>query len=388
MAYAVGVTDAGVVVPRMADFLEEIRARYKAQTGLDVDWASDLVLGPLSDIMAQLLGELAEALQGVVDSHDLNNATGVQLRNLTALVGVVAKPATKGEVVLTCVGTPGTILTMGRLAEGGGSDGRARWVLQTDTTIPAGGSVDATFQAEQPGRIEAEPGQVAKIVTPVPGWTSVTNAAAASPGRDAEKDPELRVRRQQSLQVGQGLGIGALRSKVFELEYVDSCAVIDNPDPEERVIEGVLLPPNSQLVIVSPSTLTTDQRNEILRLIYKNTPGGTRIAGTDVVGTVTGADGTQKDAAFDFADELTANVIVALTMASGYSVADASPALRALVEDHIAGLLNGGALRHLQIAALAATVPGVLGIVSLINGSSADLEPTARQRVVLGTWIP
>jgi uncharacterized phage protein gp47/JayE len=388
MAYEIGLSDAGLTVPRMADYLEEVRDRYKQLTALDVDWnrADDLLLVPLTAIMAQLLGEQAEVLQAVYDSFDVNGARGVQLSNLAQIVGVTRKRATHGQAELTATGTPGTWITIGKLVEGGGLDGRARWRIIEDVMIPASGSTTVLAEAVDKGRIEALAGEIDKIVTPVTGWDSVTNALAASAGRDAETDDQLRVRRGQSIQLSAGVSIGSIRSKVLALEFVESASVIDNPDNNTRVVEGISLPGNSFLVIVSPNTLTTGQQQELLRLLYDNTPIGVRTAGTDVVGTVTGADGFEKEVSFDFAESLTANIVATLTMAVGYSAADAGPALQALVEAHIANLLIGEPLYRLQIYRLAGQVPGVVAIEVTINGLNEDLDPNALQQVVMGSW--
>lgn len=389
MPLQLGLSDAGLSAPRTADYLETIRAEYVAATGLDVDWASDLVLGQLTAIMAQLLGQQGEVLQAIYDAFDVNGATGVQLSNLAQIVGVSRKKATKGEVVLTLTGTSGTVITVGKMAEGGGIDGRARWVCTEDVIIPGTGtgSVDALFRAENAGAVVALAGEIDQIVTPVPGWTSVTNAEAAYGGTDAETDDELRKRRALSLQRGQGVGIGAIRSELLDLAYVESAAVIDNPDNNDRIVQGVGLDGNSFLAVVSPNTLTTAQENEILRLLYDNTPIGVRATnGTDVVGVVVGADGFEKTVTFDYADTLVVNFVVAFTMAPGFTAGDAEPALKALVTDYIEGLLIGQPLRLLAVYALAATIPGVVGVVVLLNGVAADIDPSARQIVRLGTW--
>lgn len=388
MAYVPSLSDAGLTVPRAADYLTEIRERYQQLTGLDVDWANgdDLILTQLTALMAQLLGEQAELVQAVYDAFSVNGASGVQLSNLAQIVGVTRKRATRGQVELTVTGTPGTWITQGKLVEGGGDDGRARWQVVEDVAIPASGSTTALAEAVDKGRIVALAGEIDQIVTPVAGWASVTNAADASAGRDAETDDQLRVRRGQSIQRSAGVSIGSIRSKVLALEFIESAAVIDNPDNGTRIVEGVSLPGNSFLVIVSPDTLTSDQQAELLRLLYDNTPIGVRTAGTDVVGTVTGADGFEKEVSFDYAEELTANIAVTFTMAVGYSAADAGPALQALVDAYIANLLIGEPLYILQIYALAATVPGVVGVDVEINGLAADLDPNALQQVVLGDW--
>ena len=388
MAYELGLSDAGLVVPRTADYIDEIRARYAAETGLDVDWDADLVLGQLTAIMAQLLGEQAELLQAVYDSWDVNGASGVQLSNIAAITGTARKVPIAAQASVRLSGTAGTVLTTDKMVEGGGSDGRARWQLTEDVTIGADGTVDTVVRATVAGYTVAlaSENDISTIVTPVPGWDTVTQLEDASPGSNAETDAELRVRRQQSIQLSAGLGIGAIRAKVLELEFIEAAAVIDNPDAETNVVEGVSLPACSFLVIVTPDTLTTDQQAEVARVIYDNTPVGVRATGTDVSTTVTGADGFEKTVKFDYATDVAANIAVQLTMASGYSVADAGPSLRALVEAYIGELLIGDALRQLEIYALAASVPGIVAVDLLINGVDADLDPTATERVVVGTW--
>jgi uncharacterized phage protein gp47/JayE len=387
MALALGLSDAGLLVPREADFLTEIRDAYKAATGLDIPWSDDLLLGVLTAIMANLLGKVTDALQAVYDAFDENNATGVQLANIARLVGVDRKKATHSQVQQLLTGTPGVVLPLGRLMEGGGLDGRARWRLKADTTIGLDGTVLADFEAEEAGRTTADPGDIDTIVTPVAGWTGGTNPGPASPGLDDETDDVLRVRRAESLQQGDGAGNGAIRTKLLRLSFIQSAAVIDNPDNEPAIVEGVGLPAVSVAAIVTPNPLTAEQKATLLRTLYDSVTGGTTTAGTES-GTVIGLDGVTKTVRFYYAASLVANIAVTLTMAAGYTVADASPTLQALVAAHISQLRIGEPLRLLAIYALAATVPGVVAIEVLINGLEEDLDPSALQQVVLGTWSP
>ena len=52
---------------------------------------------------------------------------------------------------------------------------------------------------------------------------------------------------------------------------------------------------------------------------------------------------------------------------------------------HIATLLIGEPLLNLRLAAIAITVPGVIGMTATINGL-ANLQVSAVERVVMGTW--
>lgn len=385
MSYELGLSDTGLVVPRGADYLTEIRTRFEQSTGLTPAWDDDLILGTFSAIMAQLLGEQAEVLQAVYDAFDVGNATGVQLSSLARVRGITRRSATKGTVTLPCTGTAGTVLTIGRTVEGGGSDGQARWILTEDVTIGAGGTVDADFEAETAGAVTAAAGDIDTIVTPVSGWSSVTQAADASAGRDAETDDELRLRMAQSLQSGAAAGLGAIRARLLDLDYIEAASVIDNPDAETRTVEGIVMPARSVLVTVAPDTLTDAQKTAVLQLIYDNLVGSTVTTGSDVVGTVTGADGFDKDVSFDFGDELAYTIAGTLTMASGYDAADASATLQGLVEAYVGSLQIGEPLLYLDLAALARQVPGILTVAATINGG-ANLIPAVTERVIVGTW--
>lgn len=381
-----GLSDAGLLVPRTADYLTLVRDDYVAATGLDVDWDSDLVLGVLSAIMAQRLDQLAEIVQAVYDAFDLNNATGVNLSNLALLVGVRRDRATFATATVTLAGDVGTAIGIGKLVEGGGADGRARWRITEDVIIPIGGEIDVVVEAVVAGVTVATAGEIDTIATPLTGWDSVTNAASASPGTADETDTALRLRRAASIQTSAGIGIRAMRAAVLGLDFITACSVIDNPDNELKVVEGISMLAHSYLVVVLPDTLTSEQEDTLLRTIYDKTPVSTRSSATDLVGTVVGEDGFAKEVGADFGVDVVADFVVNLTMDAGYSVADAGPALQALVEAYIETLSLGDDVLELRIMALAATIPGVRGCTVTINGGGANLVIAAVEHAIMGSW--
>lgn len=381
-----GLSDAGLLVPRTADYLTLVRDDYVAATGLDVDWDSDLVLGILSAIMAQRLDQLAEIVQAVYDAFDLNNATGVNLSNLALLVGVRRDRATFATATVTLAGDVGTAIGIGKLVEGGGADGRARWRITEDVIIPIGGEIDVVVEAVVAGVTVATAGEIDTIATPLTGWDSVTNAASASPGTADETDTALRLRRAASIQTSAGIGIRAMRAAVLGLDFITACSVIDNPDNELKVVEGISMLAHSYLVVVLPDTLTSEQEDTLLRTIYDKTPVSTRSSATDLVGTVVGEDGFAKEVGADFGVDVVADFVVNLTMDAGYSVADAGPALQALVEAYIETLSLGDDVLELRIMALAATIPGVRGCTVTINGGGANLVIAAVEHAIMGSW--
>ncbi len=96
-----GLTDKGLVIPRMADLIETIVQDYEAQTGLDVQRDPDDVVYLLCSIMGARLGEAWETLQALYDARDPSTATGFALDSIAALVGLTRLPATASEVDLT-----------------------------------------------------------------------------------------------------------------------------------------------------------------------------------------------------------------------------------------------------------------------------------------------
>lgn len=77
-------------------------------------------------------------------------------------------------VIGTITGTSTTVVPAGSQASSAGN------VFQTleSVTIPSGGSIETTFQAVNGGYISCPAGSLVNIVTPVSGWTSVTNQFA------------------------------------------------------------------------------------------------------------------------------------------------------------------------------------------------------------------
>lgn len=380
------LTDAGLAVPRGADSLALFRERYETLTGLTgaIDWEADAVLGPISAIVGDMFGELWEALQAVYDATDPNNATGIQLDSLSQVAGITRETATYSTATLTLTGTTGTVIVEGSIVQGGGDDGKARWATTEDVTLASGtGSVVA--QAVDVGVVTANPSTITTIVTPISGWTAVTNAAAATPGTARESDAVLRRRREANLQTAGSRSIAALRANLLEVEGVQAAVVIENTDAVTATVEGVSLTAHSIGVVLYPSTLTTAQKQLAAQAIYDHMPGGIATNGNDVVATVTGRDGFAKTITWEWSTTTTVNIGTTVTLRTGYVLADVSTAIQDLVEEYFTGLGVGDSAEKLAILALVATVAGVSGATVLLNGAGSDIDPTATARCILGT---
>ncbi len=379
------LTDTGLVVERLAELRTIMQQAYQDDPAVTatIDFENDLVVGILIDILADRLDSTGQLVQAVYDAFDENGASGLQLTNLLRIVGLSRTAATKGTAPAQLTGTAGTGIGAGLVVEGGGTDGRARWVTTTDATIAAGGTVDVTVTAQDAGAIPALATDPVSIVTPIPGLDSAAFTASASQGAADETDDAARARRAVSTQAAGSHTVGALLADVLAVAGVQYGLVIDNPDNVAATVQGVLLPAHSYLVVVLPNPVPAQTSTELLQAIYDNVHIGVRTAATDVTQVITDTNGTgaQLTVGFDYGTELTATIVGTFTLAAGTTSADVVATLSESVNAHIATLQLGDALRHLTLCQLAAAVPGVLAATFTINGSAADLEANANQRV-------
>ncbi len=385
-----GLTSAGLELPRHEDLLAEIDARYLADTGLQLDSTNPdnatQLLVRLNGYHVDQLMKVLDLVQAVYDAFDPDAAQGVQAAHLARIVGVEAKRPTKSTCTLRCSGTNGTVITEGAVTEGGTSDALARWVATESGTI-SGGFVDLVFEAQAAGATSAEAGTIDTIVTPISGWSSVTNLVDAAVGTDEETDGELLKRRRLELAKRAGCGMPGIRSRLLELGFVQAVAVLANGDSEERELNGITMPGNSYLVVVLPTQLTEDQEKEVLAVLYDSVLSTSQPAGTDVDGTVVEFEtGVSWPGAFDYGTDLEVTIAYTITTVTGASEADARAALGAAVAAlWPLGLSEG--ITRLQLLGLADDTGLVQTATVTIQGVDADFTPAFVERIAGATVL-
>lgn len=99
--------------------------------------------------------------------------------------------------------------------------GTSLTITSTSSPIP--------FLAQTYGPIAAPANSLTEIVTPIAGWSSITNPQAGITGRNQETDAELRIRRAQSLHSQGAATVEAIRSRLLqEVPGVASVTVFEN----------------------------------------------------------------------------------------------------------------------------------------------------------------
>jgi uncharacterized phage protein gp47/JayE len=377
------VDSTGYTAPRAADFRTLIRADVEASWGVAIDWNSDTLLSGLVDAIATRLGTLGEASQAVYDAMQIANATGQQLTNLCQLVGIPRLGATYSQVTMTLTGTAGAIIPGGLIVQGGGTDGRARWVLASTVTLDGAGSGSGVAVAEGAGAVSADSGTITLIATPTAGLLSVTNADPATVGDNEETDAELRRRRQASLQQQGAHSLNAIRASLLGLSGISAAACIDNPSAATTTVQGLSLTAWSVAAVVLPSTLTDAQITGLAKSLYSQVAAGLQLSG-DQTATVTGADGYARTVRWFYGSEVGVDVDVVLNLKSGYELADVQAEVEAAIAGYFDGLTLGDAARRLALLTLIGGIEGIVGCFLQLDGGIVDVTALLSERLIAG----
>lgn len=362
-----GLTSTGFVRKLQSEILSELQDAYRTVFGADIKVDGQSVFGQLIGIQAEregLLWELAEAVYGAMYP---DTAAGIPLDNAVALTGHARLPATYSTITATVATTGAAPVTLpiGRQARVTATG--ATFETIEAVTIPAGGSVSVRMRATVTGPVDAPAGTLTEIVTPVAGWTSITNAAGPDVlGRDLETDAELRIRRRQNILIAQAGGINAIQARLYDVTGVTFAGVVENrtdaTDADGR-------PPHSIEAVVIGGT---DQA--VANKLWACKPAGAATFGS-VLATITDSFGNPQPIHFSRGDIVTVYYGVSLVSTAAFPSIGVT-----LIKDALVGygdtLGNGDdVIQWSGIAALAG-IPGISAL-TLYQGTAATPTTTA-----------
>lgn len=124
--------------------------------------------------------------------------------------------------------------------------------------------------ATEKGSIAAPIGSLNTIHTPISGWISCDNLAAAKIGNNLESDKALRARREQSIKIGGSGSLEAIRANLLNLSEVTAVSIDENNTSTDKA--G--LPPHSFEALI-----TGGNDLEIAKTIWQKKPAGIRSYG-------------------------------------------------------------------------------------------------------------
>lgn len=360
-------TPYGFAARRLDEWLDRIRGYIVAEVGFEIDFSRDEVLGILTLAVADALSEASADDQGIVDGFDPDTATKVVLSKLSKIVGVERRLPSRSRYTFRAVSSDVARVYPARsILEGGGDDGRARWIVVDDTVIGLTPTA-LVVEARDEGPItmpEGGPTTLRKITT-IPNVSvgyDPGDGDAFSVGRLAESDPELRVRRRQSIGVSGKTSHAGLRAALRALPW-NRAATVTSPSAGRIA------------VVVSPAPADASQRAALASTIFEGTAYGIRWNGTETE-TVSKPDGTSDVVAwYEATTQAVAVVISGLTFASGVDEDEARRALSDEIVARFSVLDRGQSFRYLRAIGALDVVSGITGGSITLDGGTVDVSP-------------
>lgn len=387
-----GLHDGGLELPNGPQILEGMVTEYADLTGvtLDLSYTHDNLPVALMTILTRRLMGALDLLQAVYDGTSPDAATGLQAEDAAWMVGVEPDAATYSAATVTLSGDAGTAVPSGSVIEGGGPNDDVRWTTTEDVTIGVGGTVDVVVACSEAGPVMADVGDLDKIVTAVPGWDSVTNAAAASPGQYREAGQALRQHVRAALAFTGAASSASIRAALLNLDWVQECVVIQNTYNVATVVSGKSMDPTSIWVFMVPDTLTSEQEEATAAIIHKKLAAGTKMmssgGATEVLVEVTDAGGhTSRTVGWDYGAEVTTDITASVTLESGYTLADVTAGIEDAVAEYFEGLTLGAPLQEYGMILATEGVEGLAQVTFTASVGALPYSPSIDTSWVLGT---
>jgi len=285
-----GVVATGFSRPSVQELLDLIEADQRAEISQTLDLSTESVLGQVNGIIANQLGTAWEALEAVHDGNDPDRAEDDAATSLAKITGTDREGASKSLLVgphaVTVSLTSGTVLQAGiHFAHVSGKPD-VRFTPRADFTAPATGNFLLDFESENTGPVQAPAFTLTIIATPVVGWSFVNNDNDATPGRTADDDQDLFIRREQALALSGSSGTAQIRADVLAVENVTSVQVFEN---YTDATDAQGLPPKSFQVVLFDDAGADD--DAVAQAIWGSKPGGIEPIGTET-GIATDRNGT------------------------------------------------------------------------------------------------
>lgn len=328
------ITETGTVVPDTSTLLAEVENEFKTALGADLVTTPNTPQGAL--IAAEVIARSGVAANNAKLANQINPnlASGTFLDAIWALTGGQRIAATRSVVPgVELSGLPGTVIPAGSQASI--ADGTL-FESVSGVVLDLTGTAFVDFQAIDTGPISVNPGALNQIVTGILGWDDVTNATAATLGRDQESDFASRTRRRNTLSLQNVALPAAITSALYDTPNVRSLAFRENVTGATQVIDGVTLVGHSIFVCVDGGTDL-----DVAATLLANKSLGCNWNGSTTVNVTDAASGQVYPVSFSRPSIV--NVAARVTVRNTGSLIDVVPAVRKAITDFAAGLLDGEA---------------------------------------------
>ncbi|MFC3768352.1 baseplate J/gp47 family protein [Paenibacillus sp. GCM10012303] len=369
MAYFAPFIDAsGLHIPTYTDIRDQLVADAKTIFGADIYLGIDSQDYQWISSVASIIYDSFLTSQSVYNSRGPSTAIGSGLDVIVKINGIKRLPAVYSTCYVTLTGTAGTMITNGVIGDTAGN----LWSLSSPVTISSNGQATAFATCQKPGPIVANPGELNKIVTPTYGWTSVTNAAAASLGALAETDAVLRSRQSISTAQPSRTVLEGIKGAIAAVPGVARFEVYEN---DTNVVDANGLPPHSVTAVVEGGV-----DGDIARAIFNKKGPGCYTNGSTPV-DITDQYGVAVTIRFDRPIYVDIDVVLNVKQLAGYTT-DTTASIKSNVAAYIGSLTIGDDLSISSLWGAALTANSVptkplFSITGLTAAKQGDPQGTA-----------
>lgn len=189
------VSATGISAGTFAQWQAYLIAQYQAIFGADSYLGNDSQDGEFIGVIAQALADVCASAVAVYNGFSPATAQGAGLASVVKINGLKKLSPSFSTATGTIVGVANTVISNGQAKDVNG----VIWNLPPSVTIPASGTINVTLTCATAGAVLAAANSINTIQTPVYGWQTVNNAAAAAAGSPVETDAALRIRQAQSV---------------------------------------------------------------------------------------------------------------------------------------------------------------------------------------------
>ena len=372
-----GVTSDGFNKKVLADITADFEAKERADIDPNADVDPESPFGQLNGIVGAAVAENWEVLEETYHTFDPNGAEGDALVNISLITGTTKRPATQSIVTVTCNLDAGATAPQGALIAISGRED-IEFELDADITNPGGSpdDIEGTATAIDTGPVQALAGQLTVIKTPAAGWNSVTNAADAELGENADNDITLRARRQAQLALQGGSTIDAIAADLLQITTIEDVLMLENTLDHFDPITG--LSGHTFEAIISDSGLTPD--NTIAQTIFNTKPGGIFSAG-EASGIATDKAGKEHTVLFSRGEDRNIYVAMHLAVSSQYPSDGETQVIAAalLKAEQTFGVADDVVALALEVAAF-----GITGVTNAVADIGFADGPTSAANLPIG----
>lgn len=364
----------------------EIQAKVTNKLGI-TNFTNLSIVSIFTNILIVLFTEVWETLEGVYHLMSPDNIFGINQDNLFASVNVPRLVPRKSTVILTLTNTNTSdlLIPAGQIVKQ--SANNVQWFTTEEVTIPASSTITCNAESEFYGSYTASVDTIDTIVTPIAGWSAVTNDTEALQGQAYETDAEYRLRKEKVLATSQGGILPSIKARILnEIEGVTYCDGSEN-NTDYTDANG-LLPHSISLTIVGGADA------DIAQLLADIKGNGINTNGSEEY-TITDSQGNTRTVRWNRPDIIDIYVTYELDVSAAYDVAF-NDTIKDTLEDYSDTLSEGKDILRWQLESL---IPmsmndNILDVsvkfaktVSPTTNTAITITPTEKARILRSNII-